>query len=134
MGRIVNSYGVRAGSAWWRGGMAVLLALFGGAAWGANLAVTVGGEDNTAGTLRAALATANSNGEPDTITFSLGTASINITTMLALTEDGTTVDGGGQITIVDGGAPTGDPIWRVTSGQNTLKNLTLLQSLSLIHI
>jgi CSLREA domain-containing protein len=98
--------------------MIVLLAAGAMPAYAANFTVDGGGDGSDANpgdgqcetsnnncTLRAAIEEANASAGPDTVTFNIGTDTLNPATPYpALTDDGTTIRGGGDITL-DGSAP-----------------------------
>jgi parallel beta-helix repeat protein len=103
--------------------LVALIALLGGRtspAYAANFTVNAGGDGGDANladplcknangncTFRAAIEQANANaGTPDIITFNLGTATLNPATPYpALTDDGTTIQGNGQVTLDGSNAP-----------------------------
>ena len=98
----------------------------------ANIVVT-SNADSGAGTLRAAVATANGNTEADTITFDLPAGSrtitlasqifINAAPIFGTTTYNTTVDGTGQSVTVSGGNRS--RVFNVREGNLTVKRLTV---------
>lgn len=112
----------------------VLFALFAaGQARGANIVVSSAADDGSPSTLRAAINTANSNGQTDTITFSLaaGTVISPTSPLPALTEAGTTINGtnAGAPGIVLSGADAGDPATglRVSAANCTIRGLNIIR-------
>ncbi len=112
----------------------VVFALFAaGQARAANIVVSSAADDGSASTLRAAINTANSNGQADTITFSLaaGTVISPTSQLPALTEAGTTINGSnaGAPGIVLSGANAGDPATglRISAANCTIRGLNIIR-------
>ncbi|HPO17484.1 MAG TPA: hypothetical protein PLI09_28885 [Candidatus Hydrogenedentes bacterium] len=106
----------------------VLLALCSGAR-GGTYTVVDGGDDPDAKTLRAAIIEANENPGADTIVFDLGTATISPLTELPALSDatgGTTIDGGGTITISGSGTTTDISGLTLSSNGNVVMNLCIV--------
>ena len=74
--------------------------------------------DSGAGTLRDAIDQANTNGEPDTITFS-SDMTIQPFSGYTLTEDSTTIDAEDKIVVIDGQL-LGEDCFRLTGGSNII--------------
>ncbi len=95
--------------------------------YGAELIVS-NTSDNGPGTLREALTLANSNGEPDTITFNFGSTTVFsiMGPLPVFTEDSTTLNGGG-VAVLDGSMLPDRGIGLViNSANNAIENLMVL--------
>ncbi|MBU1672509.1 MAG: hypothetical protein KKF41_07290 [Actinobacteria bacterium] len=91
----------------------------------ATLTVT-SNADSGPGTLREALDIANTNGEPDLITFA-SDMTIQPLTSYAFTEDGTTISGAGHLVDIDGSLLAMDsPCFMVSSNQDELRSLCII--------
>ncbi len=96
-------------------GLVAALLLHAASAWPASLVVS-SAADSGAGTLRSAIATANTNAEPDTISFSLPLYSLTLASSLpAIVESNTVIDGSGSTAIINGGGFSAFTFSAVTS-------------------
>ncbi len=105
-----------------------ILALCAGA-WCDTFTVVDAGDAPTGKTLRAAILAANANAGPDTIDFDLGTITLSPATELPALSDttgGTTIDGGGRITLSGSGAGTDVSGLILESNSNIITNLCII--------
>lgn len=104
-------------------GVITALMIHAAAAWPAALVVN-SAADTGAGTLRDAILTANTNGESDTITFSLPLYSTTLGSSLPdIVEPNTIIDGSGSTAIINGAGFSAFTLSAVTSC--TIRNLTI---------